>query len=92
MTMRRKKRMRETSYGYIIDVYNNFHHNYNVVSTFNLNGHKYCIRRIEDFEWGQPVFPEKDIDDNFTQFYVFNTLEKAEKFVRELKELEGILI
>lgn len=79
------------SYGYIIDVYSPYHKNYNVISTFTIYGKKYCIRKIDEFEWGQPTFPEKDLEDNYTQFHVYNTLEKAKKFVRQLKEIEGVI-
>ena len=81
--------MQENLIGYIIDKYNNFHHNRNVVRTFNLHGQKYCIRKIDEFEWGQPIFPEKDIEDDYSYFYIYPTLEAAERYIREIKQLAG---
>ena len=84
--------MLDTSIGFIIDNYNKFHKNDNVVKVFHLYGKSYCIRRVENFNWGQPDFPEKDIEDEYLVYHVYNTLEEAEKYVSELRHLGGRII
>lgn len=83
--------MPESSQGFIIDLYNKHAINNNVVSVFKIHGINFCIRKIQEFEWGQPIFPEKDIEDNYTQYHVYQTLEEAQQYIRFLKQTEGIL-
>ena len=80
---------RESSKGYIIDNYSPYYKNENVVSTFKIHGISYCVREIDTFDWGQPVFPEKDINDNYGWYHVYNSLNEAMEYVKYLKRLEG---
>lgn len=87
--MKMKKPMPEQSLGFIIDNFSPFQKNKNVVYTFRLYGRPYCIRSINEFEWGQPDFPEKDIEDNYTTYLIYNTYEEARNYVDNMKKLEG---
>lgn len=90
--MKMKSPTLDGSIGYIIDCYSPYNKNENVVKTFRMRGQTLCIRTITKFKWGQPLFPEKDIEDDYTYYKVYDTLEEAEQYVRELKQLEGINI
>lgn len=81
--------MKDTSIGYIIDNYSPYQKNSDVVAVFKIYGITYCIREVKQFEWGQPVFPEKDLEDDYTNYHVYDTLEKAEAYVNYLKRLDG---
>lgn len=81
--------MREPSIGFIIDHYSPYQKNKNVISIFKIHGISYCIRQINEFDWGQPLFPEKNIDDDFDSYCVYDTIEEAEGYVRYLKQLDG---
>lgn len=88
MIMKMKKPSQDISRGYIIDLYNQFARNENVVSTFKIHGQNYCIREITQFEWGHPVF-DRNIDDDFDNYCVYNTIEEAQGYIKYLKRLEG---
>ena len=86
--LRMKKVMHESSTGYIIDLYNRFAKNENVVSTFKFHGQDYCIREISQFEWGKPIF-DRAIDYSFNDFCVYDTIEEAQGYIRDLKQIDG---
>lgn len=88
MILRTKKVMHESSTGYIIDLYNRFAKNENVVFTFKFHGQDYCIREISQFEWGKPIF-DRAIDDSFNDFCVYDTIEEAQGYIRYLKQIDG---
>lgn len=75
---------------YIIDTYSRFHKNTDVCMVFTLYSKWYCIRKITQLEWGQPIFEEKDLDDEYTNYHLFSTLDEAKLYVRSLRKLEGI--
>jgi len=81
--------MQDNSIGYIIDFYNKYHNNDDVVKTFHLRNQNLCIRAITSFEWGQPIFPEKSIDDDYSIFHVYKTIEEAEDYIRILRHIDG---
>ena len=81
--------MHESSTGFIIDLYNRFAKNSDVVYTFKIHGQNYCIREIEQFEWGQPIFDRNIDDDGFDNFRVYDTIDEALGYVKHLKQLEG---
>lgn len=83
-----RKPSQDISIGYIIDLYNKFARNENVVSIFKIHGQEYCIRAITEFEWGKPVF-DKSIDDDFDSYCVYDTIEEAKGYIRYLKQLDG---
>ena len=84
-----KSALREPSIGYIIDLYSSFDKNENVISTFKIYGVTYCVREVNKFEWGQPVFPEKRIENDYDWYYVYDSLEKAQEYVKYLRRIEG---
>ena len=77
---------------FVIDVWTPYHKNENVCKVFTLYGKKYCIRKIDSWEWGQPIFDEKDIEDDYTSYRIYSTLEEVEAYIRELKQAEGVII
>jgi len=87
--MRRKNALREPSIGFIIDLYSPYQKNNNVIQVFKIHGISYCIREINHFEWGQPQFPEKNIDDDFNCYHVYATKEEALQYIHDLKRIEG---
>lgn len=72
---------------FIIDLYNKYHKNDNVKYIFPVNSNWYCIREVE-LDWGLPEFPEKDIDDDFTQYQLYTNYDDALTFARTLQKLE----
>lgn len=74
---------------YIVDTYNPYQLNRNVVGVYTINGHKYCIRQIAvEYEWGKPVvdFPEKPWDyEDSVSFYLYDTEEEARRYIASLK-------
>lgn len=74
---------------FIIDVYSPFQNNNNVRKIFSLYGKKYCIREITALEWGQPVFQEKDFEDDYSFFQLYSTFEEADHYIQTLKKIEG---
>ena len=84
MTQRKKKDMPSTVF--IIDIYNKYHKNDNVRYTFPVNGTWYCIREVP-LEWGLPEFPEKDWNDDYTQFQLYSTYEDALTFARAIQKI-----
>ena len=87
--MKRRSVLREPSIGFIIDLYSPYQKNQNVAEVFKIHGIPYCIREIEKFEWGQPQFPEKNIEDEFNYYHVYATKDEALKYIHELKRIEG---
>ena len=74
---------------FIIDVYSKFQNNSNVRMIFSLYGKQYCIREIDALEWGQPIFKEKDLEDDYSFFQLYTTFEEAQQYVHNLKKIEG---
>lgn len=76
---------REPCAGFIIDKYSPFHRNENVVRKFKLHGMDYCIRAIDNFEWGQPIFPEQSVEDSFELYQVYENADAAWQYIKSLK-------
>lgn len=70
---------------YIIDTYAQYDNNSDVVQTFHINSHLYCIRKIDQLFWGSPQFPARKVDDENSTWQIFSTLEEAQAAVMELK-------
>ena len=83
--------MQDIPQGYVIDLYNKYAHNDNVIEIFSLNGRHFCIKSVSEFQWGQPILNEDMIEDIETKprYHVYSTLEEAENYIRILKHLEG---
>ena len=83
----------DDNFCYIIDEYNKYQKNDNVVSTFNLliGGHyePWCIRKVPvSYFWGEPqikAWPQQDFDKNYSDQYAYSTEKEARDFVRLLK-------
>lgn len=87
----------DDNFCYVIDEYNKFQINKNVVKTFNLfiGGRyvPYCIRKIPVvYDWGLPQltpWEEQDFEKDYSQQFVYHTEEEALCFVRELRRMNG---
>ena len=83
----------DDNYCYIIDEYNKYQKNDNVVSTFNLliGGHyePWCIRKVPvSYFWGEPqikAWPQQDFDKDYSDQYAYSTEKEARDFIRLLK-------
>ena len=75
---------------YIIDIYNKFGHNKDVVQIDKINGLELCIREIKNLEWGQPVFPDKNVEEDFTFYHIYENLEDAREYIHQLRYYTGI--
>ena len=83
----------DDNFCYIIDEYNKFQKNDNVVSTFNLliGGHyeSWCIRKVPvSYFWGEPqikAWPQQDFDKDYSGQYAYSTEKEARDFVKLLK-------
>ena len=70
---------------YIIDVYSPYDKNKDVKHIFEYNDRLWCVREINQFEWGQPQFAELPIDDEFICYHIYDSLEDALQYCHELK-------
>lgn len=75
---------------FIIDVYSRFS-NDTIISTFVVNGKEYCIKSVE-LEWGVPLLSSIEEDIEQPYFKLYNTLDEAKEYVKQLKKLEGTRI
>lgn len=69
---------------YIIDTYNKYDRNINVVHTFFIDGRPYCIREVT-LEWGEPQFQENNAGPG--EFCLYNTLEDALQYVEKIRAI-----
>lgn len=75
---------------YIVDAYNLYARNTNVLYRFIYHGQWWAIRRIE-LEWGKPCGETAlEMDDEYSRFHYYNTYEDAMEYVKELRKGEGI--
>ena len=87
----------EDNFCYIIDEYNKFQRNNNVVRTFKLylggRAETWCIRKIPViYDWGLPQlipWEQQDIEKDYSYQYAYATEEEALEFVRFLKRSNG---
>lgn len=77
---------------YIIDIYNKFGHNKDVVQISRINGLILCIRKITQLEWGEPIFPDKNIEDEHITYHIYENLEDARKYIRNLRYFASVTI
>ena len=70
---------------YIIDVYSPYDKNKDVKYVFEYNGNLWCVREVDKFEWGRPQFDELPMDDEFINYHIYDNLDDAIKYCRELK-------
>lgn len=82
---------------YVIDEYNKFQENDNVVFIFKLSigGHyeSWCIRKVPvSYFWGEPqieAWPQQDWEKDYSLQHAYQTEEEALAFVRALKRRNG---
>lgn len=87
----------DDNFCYIIDEYNKFQENNNVILTFNLfmSGHyePWCIRKVPvSYFWGEPqvgTWPQQDWERDYSLQHAYPTEEAALEFVRFLKRRNG---
>lgn len=87
----------DDNYCYVIDEYNKFQKNDNVIHIFNLFiGKRYepwCIRKIPvTYDWGLPQltpWEQQNLEKDYSYQYAYPTEEEALKFVRDLKQRNG---
>lgn len=86
-------------YCFIIDLYNKYQDNSNVIDIFTLQMgdylQKWCIRQvpIEKYRWGMPQpssWPQQDFELDYSIQHAYSTLEEAREFVKDLKRRNGI--
>lgn len=71
--------------GYIIDVHSNYSRDH-IILTFQLNGHWYDIKEVKLDEERKPILSSiiDDTDDSL-YFHVYEKLDDAINFMRQLK-------
>ena len=72
---------------FILDTYNKYQSNKDVKHIFTLFGKWYCIREVS-LIWGIPNFPEKDFEDDYSTFQLYNTFEEALTAVKNMRKAE----
>ena len=75
---------------YIIDTYNKYQDNADVIANFKLRDQPYCVRRIElNYNWGTPLpdWAEKEWRRDYQEQHYYETAEEALEYVRTLKKL-----
>lgn len=81
--------MNNDQYVYIVDVYNPYARNRNVMFRFIYHNQWWCIRRAT-LDWGIPQDTALEMDDEYSRFHLYNTYEEAMEFVRQLRKGEGL--
>lgn len=72
---------------YIIDTYSKYCPD-TIISTFKVNGREYALKEVE-LNWGVPQLSSIEEDLEQPYFKLYNTLDEAKEYVRQLKRLEG---
>lgn len=78
--------MEQTNTVFIIDLYNKFCGD-KVIATFLINGRWFAIKEVP-LEWGIPQLFSIEEEVERPYFRLYNTLEEAQKYVRQIKRLE----
>lgn len=71
---------------YIIDLYDKYSQD-KIISTFKINGRWWAIKEVS-LLWGKPQRAKIE-DDEYLQFYLYETLDEAQEYVKKIKRLEG---
>lgn len=71
---------------FVVDVYNPCINPETIRKVVRINNTKFCIREVE-LEWGKPKL--NYFDDEYLNFYIYETYEEAEAYVLSVKRLEG---
>lgn len=74
---------------YIVDAYNPYARNTNVLYRFIYHNRLWAVRCIE-LEWGKPHGETAlELDDEYSRFQYYNTFEEAMNYVKELRKGEN---
>ena len=74
---------------FIVDLYNKYRDKDRARQIFQLNGRWWAILEVE-LEWGEPVLDRVDGEDDFSFYHLYNTLEEAQEYVKQIRRFEGI--
>lgn len=74
---------------FLLDIHSPYDRNNDVRGIFKLYDNWYCIREINDLDWGRPQFEELGMDDSGEIFKLYSTLDEAWDAVRALKRAEA---
>ena len=72
---------------YLVDIYNKFQRNKNVISIFLVGERKFCVREIvPKYNWGVPevLFPERNYEDNYTDYRLYEDKKEAEAYLKQI--------
>lgn len=72
---------------YLVDTYNKFQPNKNVVSVFLVGERKFCVREIAPkYNWDMPEvsFPERDYEDTYTDYHLYEEEKEAEAYLKQI--------
>ena len=72
---------------YIVDLYDKFSPD-KVISKHRINGRWWAIKEVP-LLWGIPQLSRIEEDDPMS-FYLYDTIEEAENYIRKLKQIEGV--
>lgn len=74
---------------YVIDTFNSFESD-DTVEIFTINSRWYAIKRVKLY-FGRPILSnmEKNEDESI-RFHLYENLDEARAYVRQLKQLEGV--
>lgn len=72
---------------FIIDLFNEYSPD-KVVDIFKINGRWWAIKEVY-LEWGLPQLASIEQDD-LNIFHIYDTLEEAQAYVKQIKMLEGM--
>ena len=86
--MRATWNMEQPNTVFIIDTFSKYC-NDKVVFTFIVNGKEYAVKEIQ-LEWGIPQLSNIEEDIERPYFKLYNTLDEAKEYIKELKRLEGV--
>lgn len=80
--------MEERNVVYIIDICQKYTKD-KVIDCFFINNNWYAIKEVE-LKWGIPQLSSLEEMTESPHFKLYNTIEDARKYVRQLKRLEGM--
>lgn len=74
---------------YIVDLYNKYDKD-EIVLTFKINGRDWAIKKVS-LNWGRPELSSiEESEDPYLYFQIYETLDEAQQYVKQIKHLEGI--
>lgn len=74
---------------YIIDPYDKFTLD-KIVSVFKINNRWWAIKEVP-LKWGIPQLTKIE-DDEYTYYHIYETIDEAREYVKQIKRYEGLKI